>query len=139
MLVAVDGQSQTGNIVDRAIELASALSAKILLLYVIVEKEVPRGYEDIHGDSIPEHYYQEQYHRATDEQAEKIRKAGIEFEGMCGTGDPKFAILSTSKSKEVSFVVLGVRSFRHQGRLRGEGNVAKEVMEGSAVPVIAIP
>jgi len=125
--------------VDQAIELASALSAKILLLYVVMEKEVPRGYEDIHGDSIPEHYYQELYHRATDELAEKIHKAGIEFEGMCGTGDPKFAILSTSKSREVSYVVLGVRSFRHPGRFRGDGNVAKQVIEGSAVPVIAIP
>ncbi|HUH99422.1 MAG TPA: universal stress protein [Nitrososphaerales archaeon] len=104
-----------------------------------MDKEVPRGYEDIHGDSIPEHYYQEQYHRATDELAEKIKKSGIDLEGLCGTGDPKLAILSTAKSRGVSLVVLGVRSFRHPGRFRGEGDVAREVMESSSVPVVAVP
>ena len=137
--MAVDGHPESGKLVGLAIEFASALPAKILLLYVVMDKEVPRGYEDIHGDSIPEHYYQEQYHRATDELAEKIKKAGIEFEGLCGTGDPKLSILSTAKSRGVDFVVLGVHGFKHPGRFRGDGNVAREVMENLTVPVIAVP
>jgi nucleotide-binding universal stress UspA family protein len=139
ILVAVDQHAHAKQIVESAIVLAEAMSAKILLLYVVRSKSVPSGFVDMHGDKIPEHYYRDQFHRVTDELVKKIAEAGLKYEGICGVGDPKDLILKTATSRRVDYVVIGIHGFRGLSRLKAIGNIARSVIESSGVPVLAIP
>jgi nucleotide-binding universal stress UspA family protein len=139
ILVAVDQHAHAQQIVDSAIELAEAMSAKVFLLYVVKNKSVPSGFVDMHGDKIPEHYYRDQFHRVTDGLVKKIMKAGLQYEGICGVGDPRDLILRTAKSRNVDYVVIGIHGFRGLSRLKAIGSLARNVIESSAVPVLAIP
>ncbi len=139
ILVAVDEHPHAVKIVDASIELAAALSAKIVLLYVIKDKSVPTRFLDTHGDAIPDHYYLDQYHRTVDGLVKKIRDAGVHYEGICGVGDPQDVILKTEKSRSLDYVVVGVHGFHGLSRLKAIGNVARNVIENSTVPVLAIP
>ena len=139
ILVAVDEHPHAEKIVDSAIELAVALSAKILLLYVVKDKSVPAHFVDTHGDKVPEHYYLDQYHRTMDPQVKKILKAGISYDGICGVGDPQDVILKSVKSRQADYVIVGVHGHHGLGKLRAIGDVARNVIEKSPVPVLAIP
>jgi len=109
------------------------------LLYVIRKKSVPSGFVDIHGDKIPEHYYRDQFHKVTDGLVKKIEVAGLRYEGICGVGDPQDLILKTAKSRSADYVVIGIHGFRGLSRLKAIGNVARNVVEFSTIPVLAIP
>ena len=139
ILVAVDEHPHGEQIVDSAIQLAMSMSAKIFMMYVVTDKSVPGDYVDEHGDALPEHYYQDQYLRTVGHLLQRIEKAGIKYEGICGAGDPQEEILKAAKSMDVSYIVVGTRRFRYLSRLRAIGNVARGVMEHSTVPVLAVP
>ena len=139
ILVAVDEHPHAKQIVDTAIQLAGAMSAKILLIYVVTEKSVPARYVDAHGDKIPEHYFQDQFDRIASDLVKNIRRAGIEYEAIWEAGDPTKLILRTAKSKGVILIVIGIRGFRGLSRLKAIGNVPRNVIENSTVPVLAVP
>jgi nucleotide-binding universal stress UspA family protein len=139
ILVAVDEHPHAEQIVDSAIQLADAISAKILLIYVVERSSVPERYRDTHGDALPEHYYDDQYRRTVGPLLKKIEKAGIKYEGISASGDPEKEILKTAKSKDVSYIVIGTRALSGLGRLRAIGSVSRNVIEKSTVPVVAVP
>jgi nucleotide-binding universal stress UspA family protein len=139
ILVAVDEHPHAKQIVEKAIELAGALSAEIILVYVVKDASVPSRYVDVHGDAIPEHYYLDQWHRTVDELVKSIENAGIKHDGVCGVGDPQDVILKTAQKRNVSYIVVGARKFKGLGRLRVIGDVATNVIESATVPVVAVP
>ena len=53
ILVAVDEHPHAEQIVDAAIQLAEATSAKILLIYVVSVKSLPSGYRESDGTTRP--------------------------------------------------------------------------------------
>lgn len=139
VLVAVDEHPHATKIVEAAVHLAAPISAKIALLYVITDKKVPARFVDVHGDAIPEHYYLDQYHRTVDALVKKVHDAGLHFEGICGVGDPLEVILKSASSRDASYIVVGVHGYSGLGKLKAVGNVARNVIEKSDVPVLAIP
>ena len=139
ILVAVDEHPHAQRIVDNAIQLATAISAKILLTYVVRKKSVPEKYRDIHGDALPEHYNQDLFRRALGPMMKKIEAAGLTYEGIVEVGDPAKVIIKTAESRGVIFIVIGIHGFRGLSRLRALGNVPRNVIEGAAVPVLAVP
>jgi nucleotide-binding universal stress UspA family protein len=139
ILVAVDEHPHAEQIVDSAIELAGAISAKILLIYVVEASSVPERYRDAHGDALPEHYYQDQFQRTVGPLLKKIEKAGIKYEGISAAGDPEEEILKIAKSKDVSYIVMGTRGLSRLNRLKAIGSVSRNVIEKSTVPVVAVP
>jgi nucleotide-binding universal stress UspA family protein len=139
ILVAVDEHPHAQQIVDNAIQLASAMSAKILLTYVVPKKSVPAEYRDIHGDALPEHFYQDLFRRAVGPLVKKIEDAGIKYEGILEVGDAAKVITKTAKARNVDFIVIGIHGFRGLSRLRAIGNVARNVIEGATVPILAVP
>jgi len=139
ILVAVDEHAHAQQIMDSAIELAVAMSGKIFLLYVVKKRSVPSGFVDVHGDKIPEHYYRDQFHKVTDDLVKKIEAAGLKYEGICGVGDPLDLITKTTRSRDADYLVIGIHRFRGLSRLKAIGNVARNVIEVSTVPVLAVP
>ncbi len=139
ILVAVDEHAHAEQIVDSAIRLAKALSAKIFLIYVVAKKSVPDSYRDEHGDALPEHFAEDEFHRTAGPLIERIEKAGVKYEGITAYGDPVKEILKAAKSKDVSYIVLGTRELRGLGRLRAISSVSRNVIEKSTIPVVAVP
>ena len=138
ILVAVDEHPHAEQIVDSAIELARSMSARILLMYV-VEGSVPENYRDEHGDALPEHYYRDEFERSIGPLVKMIEKAGLRCEGIPSSGDPVKEILKMASSRNVSYIVMGTRELRGLGRLRAIGSVSRNVIEKSAIPVLAVP
>lgn len=139
ILVAVDEHPHADQIVDSGIELASAMAAKILLIYVVEKSSVPEEYRDSHGDALPEHFYEDQFKRAVAPYLKRIEKAGIKYEGISAAGDPVKEILKAAKTKDVDYIVMGTRELRGLGRLRAIGSVSRNVIEKSTIPVVAVP
>jgi nucleotide-binding universal stress UspA family protein len=139
ILVAVDEHPHAEQIVDSAIELAEAISSKILLIYVVGKSSVPERYRDEHGDALPEHYYQDEFRRTVGPLIKMIEKSGVKYEGVAAAGDPTEEILKTAKSRDVGYIVMGARGLRGVQRLKAISSVSRKVIERSSVPVIAVP
>ena len=139
ILVAVDEHPHAEQIVDAAIQLAEATSAKILLIYVVSVKSPPSGYRESDVDDKAEDFYEDEYLRAVGPLLERVEKAGIAFEGINSKGNPEQQILKTAKAKRVDYIVVGTRGLRRLSRLRAIGNVSRGVIENSTVPVLAVP
>jgi nucleotide-binding universal stress UspA family protein len=139
ILVAVDEHPHAEQIVDSAIQLAEVTSSKIILVYVLPKSTVPDEYRDIHGDALPEHYYDDQFKRTVGPLLKMIEKTGVKYEGMCLIGNPQEEILKAAKSNDVSYIVVGTRGLRHLSRLKALGSVSRNVIENSTVPVLAVP
>ena len=99
ILVAVDEHPHAEQIVDAAIQLAEATSAKILLIYVVSAKTLPSGYRESDQDNKGEDFYEDEYLRAVGPLLERIEKAGIAFEGINSKGNPEQQILKDGKNK----------------------------------------
>jgi nucleotide-binding universal stress UspA family protein len=139
ILVAIDEHPHADQIVDSGIELAEAMSAKILVIYVVEKGSVPDEYRDSHGDALPEHFYDDLFKRAVAPYLKRIEKAGIMYEGISAAGDPVKEILKVAKAKGVDYIVVGTREQRGLGRLRAIGSVSRNLIEKSTVPVLAVP
>ncbi len=139
ILVAVDEHEHAVQIVDSAIEMAEALSGKILLVYVVPKSSVPGKYRDSHGDALPEHYWEDEYNRTVAPLLKRIEKAGIKYELIPRAGKPEEEILKAAKAKGASYIVVGTRGLRRLGRIRALGSVSRNVIENSNIPVLAVP
>ncbi len=139
ILVAVDEHPHAGQIVESATQLARATSAKIILTYVVKKNSVPEKYRDLHGDALPEHYYQDMFQRTVGPLVKRVKAAGIDCEAVFEAGDPEKVILKMAKSKGVDYIVVGIHGFRGLSRLRAIGNVARNIIETSDIPVLAVP
>jgi nucleotide-binding universal stress UspA family protein len=139
ILVAVDEHPHAEQIVDSAIQLARALAAKILLIYVVPARSVPDSYRDADGDALPEHFYKDEYLRTVAPLLKMIEKAGVKYEGISASGDPVKEILKVAKSRDVGYIVMGARELRGLGRLRAINSVSRNVIEKSTIPVVAVP
>jgi nucleotide-binding universal stress UspA family protein len=143
ILVAVDGHPHGEKVVDFAIGLAKAEGAKIILAHAIANKSIPADlrdeYKNDQGVVVKDQYYQDVFDRIADDLQRKIEGAKVAYEGVYGFGNPAKFILATAKSKDVSTIVVGIHGFRRLGRLRALGEVARNVIERSKIPVIAVP
>ncbi len=139
ILLAVDGHPHGEKVADYAIQLAKAMSATITLVHVITDKTIPENYADMHGDTIPEHYYEDVFERTVAGVKERIEKAGLKYEGVCGVGNPKQFIIDVANSKQSSFIVVGVHGLHSVKKIGALGEVARNVIENASVPVLAVP
>ena len=131
VLLAVDGHPHSKKIADAAIEVAKAMSAKILLCFVITEA-APEGY---HGDD----FNKDEFDRAVGGIADRIRAAKVECEELWGAGDPKKLIVKTAELRKATMIVIGMHPLHNVGKIRALGDVSRSVVENSKVPVLVIP
>jgi nucleotide-binding universal stress UspA family protein len=133
ILVAVDGHPHASDVVDSAIQVAKSMSAKILLVFVIKGKGEPQGFKSA------ESYDENQYLRTTGPLMEKIKQSNLDVEEIWGGGDPKKFILKTAQSNGASMIVLGIHPRKSIGKIMAIGDVARNVIESSKVPVLVVP
>jgi nucleotide-binding universal stress UspA family protein len=139
ILVAVDEHAHADEIVDSAIELAGAMSAKIFLVFVIGDEPIPEKYRDSHGDALPEHYSADMFQRTVGPLLKRIEKAGIKCEGISAVGNAEKEILKAAESNGVNYIVVGTRGLSGINRLKAVSSVSRNIIEKSTVPVVAVP
>jgi nucleotide-binding universal stress UspA family protein len=139
ILVAVDEHPHSEQIVDAAIQLAKATSAKILLIYVVSNKAPPAGYRESEVDDRAVDFTKDEYLRAVGPLLQRMEKAEIPYEGINSIGNPEEQIIKTAKTKDVDYIVVGTRGLRRLNRVRAIGSVSRSVIENSKVPVLAVP
>lgn len=143
VLVAIDGKAHSDKVVDFAMDYAKTRGDKVLLAYSITRTSIREGvaeeYRDDKGFIEEERYYKDEFESASAKAINKLAKAGIPCEGVWGYGDPAKFILSLAKERNAGVIVVGIHGLRNVGKLRALREVARNVIEGSNVPVVAVP
>jgi len=143
IVVGVDEHPHAEKVVDFAIDLAKAEGAKIILVHAITNKSIPDGMRDEYRNSrgvvVKDQYYEDVFERTVTGLRRKIADANVACEGVYGFGDPAKFILTTAKSRGASSIIVGIHGLRRLGRVMALGEVARNVIESSKIPVVAVP
>ena len=143
ILVAVNGSPHSEKVVDFAADLANELSARIVLIFVMPRPDVPEDYVDYAKREILANPVASYLNTVSEEIISKlggrIRKKGVEFEGIYHLGNPAKKILETAGTKKVGLIVVGMHGLHRVGRLRALGSVSRRLIENSPVPVLVVP
>jgi nucleotide-binding universal stress UspA family protein len=141
LVVAVDGSQHSTKVVDYAVQLAKSIQASIVLVNVIPDPHVPSGYVEytkVEGLD-PGVYYEQVSQVILESMGTLIKKAGVKYEAIAGTGNPANFIIDIAKRKKACLIVVGVFGLHHLGRIRSLGSVSRRVVENSTVPVVLVP
>ena len=143
ILVAVNGSPHSDRVVDVAADLAKEMSARIVLIFVMPRPDVPEDYVDYAKREILANPVASYLNTVSEEIITKlggrIKKKGVEFEGIYHLGNPAEKILETAGAKKVGLIVVGMHGLHRVGRLRALGSVSSRLFENSPVPVLVIP
>jgi len=143
IIVAVDEHEHAEKVVDYAIGLAKTSGAKIILANAVAKKSIPRGlgdeYRDEDGKIQADQYYHDIFDKTVAALEKRLEKAKVEYEGVYGVGDPSKFILKLADDKEADMVVVGIHGRRRLGRLLTLTEVARNIIEASTIPVVAVP
>jgi nucleotide-binding universal stress UspA family protein len=120
ILVPLDGSERSRRSLPLALELASTLDARVILMRVIDgPSEEPEALHALH------------------EVAERLHRAGMIAEIWIESGDPVEKILEACLDEDVQLVVQTTRG-RSGGSEGLFGSVTRQVMKRSPVPVLAV-
>jgi nucleotide-binding universal stress UspA family protein len=141
IVVAVDGSKHSEKIVDYAVTIAKAMSAKIVLIHVMPEVPIPEEYVKFADNERvnPQTYYGEVSEKILEDMGDRIAKENVKFEGVHGVGNPTKFILDTAQSRKADLIVVGVHGLHRLARVRTLGSVARRVVENSPIPVVTVP
>ena len=139
LLVAVDLSESTQTVVNKAEEIAKALSAKVWIIHnaepepdVLEFKADPLAARE----ALSKKFHDE--HRQIQEMAERMRKAGLQTTALLVHGATVETILKMAGELDVDMIVVGShgRSAVHQLLM---GSVSEGILHKSRCPVIIIP
>jgi nucleotide-binding universal stress UspA family protein len=137
ILIAVDGSKCSMNAAKKGVDLASQLSASVILLYVIDIAGL-LGYSAISATIDPD--LLKTFH----DEAEKVVKeiATKNPSDMVSTltieGDPQQQIVNVAKDKKADIIIMGTHG-RTGLKHMIMGSVAEDVIKHSEIPVLIIP
>jgi nucleotide-binding universal stress UspA family protein len=139
ILLATDGSPSAGAATAEAIELASALGAKLVAVSV-EDVSVPGygyyGYGELYADlAAGEH---EHAQRVLAEAAHQAGDAGVDCETICVTGAIVEEICRIARDREAALIVLGTHGWGLIRRLVF-GSVSTGVLHEADRPVLVVP
>jgi nucleotide-binding universal stress UspA family protein len=139
ILVGVDLSDSTAEVVDKAEDVAKALSAKVWLLHVGDPDPDFVGYDagpQSVRDSVAQKYHEE--HRQIQAIAERFRQMGLKATALLVQGATAETILKEAAKLKVGMVVMGSHG---RGMMRHllVGSVSEDVIRRSLVPVLVVP
>jgi nucleotide-binding universal stress UspA family protein len=139
ILVSVDLSDSAAEVVDKAEDIAKALSAKVWLLHVGDPDPDFVGYDagpQSVRDAVAQKYHEE--HRQIQAIAERFRQMGLEATALLVQGATAETILKEAAKLKVGMVVMGSHG---RGMMRHllVGSVSEDVIRRSLVPVLVVP
>ncbi|MDR4506507.1 MAG: universal stress protein [Candidatus Scalindua sp.] len=139
ILVAIDLSNTSQKVLDKAITLASALSAKVWLLHV-TETGPEIGHLNLGPETVRDQAAQEfnREHQDLQKKAETLQKAGVETTPLLVQGATVEIILKKSKELNIDIIVMG--SHGHGGVYHLiYGSVCEGVLQSSSCPILIVP
>ena len=141
LLVAVDGSEHSERIADEAATIAKRSGAKIVLLYVTAEIDIPEAYREYAKvEKIdPSEYYSGLSKKILADIGRQIEKEGVQWEGVSEFGSAAKRIVEVARTRGVDMIVMGHHGLHGIGQLKALGSTARRVIDNSTVPVIVVP
>jgi nucleotide-binding universal stress UspA family protein len=148
ILVPHDGTEMSEKALNKAVEFAEALKARLILLHIVDDRFVPQsntlGYVS-DEQSILENAKVELV-RILKQGAElmlkdrisQVKERGIEIEFMMGVGSPSEEIVLMSESQHIDLIIMGSRRSDEILKSNPLGSVARRVSEIAKCPVMII-
>ncbi|EAZ92606.1 universal stress protein [Crocosphaera chwakensis] len=139
LLVAVDCSDSTQKVVNKAQEMAKALSAKLWILHVAQPEPDFVGYDT--GPQTVRDYVAETFHgehSQIQEIAKKLRDQSIETTALLIQGSTVETIIKEAKKLEVDMIIMG----SHERNPISElflGSISKGVISHSECPILIVP
>jgi nucleotide-binding universal stress UspA family protein len=135
ILTPVDGSLRSQQVVERAVEMAEAFHAKIILLHV--RQKVP--------DILGEPYYQKVFNQFQ-EKAELtvnplgqwLEASGVDHEVLILEGNPAQAILDAAEDEKCDLIVMGTRGLSDFVGM-ALGSVSHKVLHATSCMVLLVP
>ena len=135
ILAAVDGSVHSAQVVKKAIEMAEAFQARIVLLHV--------------RQKMPDIFSQPYYQQVLDKfmaQAEKVvaphktalEESGIDYEVLILEGDPAEAIKEAAQIEKCELIVIGTRGLSGLQGL-ALGSVSQKLLHTAGSMVLVVP
>ena len=135
ILIATDFSPAAGNALLYGVQLAKALSAKVILFHAY-RPPTPFPSVDI---TISKYGVMTEMKQQLNDHAKLILKDKASFiETVCEVGDPKAAIISMAKEKKADLVITGMKG-AGKNLLKVFGSVATSLTSGTEVPVLIVP
>jgi nucleotide-binding universal stress UspA family protein len=146
ILVPHDGDQMSDKAVVYAAELARALGAEIILLYVIEEIEVPAtlllGNDRVliaRARRSIARSIEQRWNKFADEKAKLLSSQKIRVASFIKTGDPAEQIVKFAKENQVDLIVMGSRRLEGVSKIVvALGSVARKVSERASCPVMLV-
>lgn len=148
ILVPHDGTEMSEKALNKAVEFARALEAKIILLHIVDDRIVPPsdtiGFVSDEEPSLE--IVKTQLIRILKQGAElmlknrisKVKQMGIEIRFMMGVGSPAEEIVIISQAEHVDLIIMGSRRLNEIFKNVALGSVARRVSEIAKCPVMII-
>lgn len=139
ILVAVDFDERTKEVVNYGIKMAKAFESKLWFVHIAEPEPDFIGYEpgpkyirEARADELRKE------HKQVQEFADQARKEGLEAEGLLVDGPTVQMILSEADKLNADLIMTGSndRNFLHNAFL---GNTALELFKETRIPLMTIP
>ncbi|NQV51830.1 MAG: universal stress protein [Flavobacteriales bacterium] len=139
ILVAIDLDPSTQQVVDYAVQIAKAFEAKLWLIHIAEAEPDFIGYNEgpqYIRDSFAKELRDE--HKTLQSLCAEVKKAGLEAEGLMIQGPTIDMILQEAKKLNVDLIITAThhRNFIYKAFI---GSVSTELFERSSIPLLAYP
>jgi nucleotide-binding universal stress UspA family protein len=148
ILVPHDGTEMSEKALNKAVEFAEALKAKIILLHIVDDRFVPPsntlGYVSDEQSTLENARIQlvrilkQGAELMLKDRMSKVKERGIEIQFLMGVGSPAEEIVLISESERVDLIIMGSRRSDEILKHNALGSVARRVSEIAKCPVMII-
>ncbi len=138
ILIATDGSDKSRLAAQEGVELAKALGAEVLALYVVNEVVIASAVRQLGADRKEvETKLQIQGKKAVDDIKEMGDKMGVKVEPIIRIGAPANVIIDTARTENVDCIVMGSHGESGVSKLL-IGSVVQKVLYWATVPVLVV-
>lgn len=139
ILVAIDFDEGSDQLIDKASEFAKVFDAKLWLVHIAAPNPDFVGYEpgpqyirDIRAEEL------RQEHKKLQEYSDALSRQGVDSEGLLIQGTTGEMIIEESKKLQTDMIICGDndRGFFYKAF---EGDITSKIIRKSRIPILVIP
>ncbi|HOK58838.1 universal stress protein [Methanothrix sp.] len=138
ILIATDGSDKSRLAAQEGLELAKALGAEVLALYVVNEVVIASAVRQLGADKKEvEAKLQKQGEKALDDIKEMGEKIGVKVEPVIRIGAPANVIIDVARTENIDCIVMGSHGESGVSKLL-IGSVVQKVLYWATTPVLVV-
>ena len=145
ILVPHDGTEMSDRALEKAIELAKAFKAQLILLHVIeqipISPSIMLGSDSVFINRARKSVrkeLEEGWNKMAKVKINEIEKSDLGATSECLVGSAAEKILQFGKIKKIDMIVMGSRRFKGISKIKALGSVTRKVSEMAYCPVLIV-